>query len=69
MKYSASVKDKETGKGLFIENKEYANKADFIFDLRRNGFAVDPIKVKKSDVFDYIVNNTDCSPRDWRMYK
>ena len=55
MLYSAVVKDKyDNNKVKFIKNQEYSRKSDFIRDLRSNGYAVNPLKVKKSEVFDYI---------------
>lgn len=62
-KYSAVVKD--GNRIVFIKNQEYKNKADFIRDLRRNGYRVNEKKVKPSEVFDYILNCTDCNPWDW----
>lgn len=63
--YSASVKD---GKRIVhIKYQEYERKADFIRDLRRNGYKVDPNKVKLSRVFDYIIEHTNCEPWDWKM--
>ena len=64
--YSAIVKDKETKKKVFIENKEYSRKQDFIKDLKNNGYAVNPLKVKESEVFSYILNNTNCDNIDWK---
>lgn len=64
-KYSAVVRD---GKRLvFITNQEYPTKADFIEDLRHNGYKVNPKKVKPADVFDYIMNHTNCDPWDWEL--
>lgn len=62
-KYSAIVKDE--GRTVFIKNQEYENKAAFIYDLRKNGYKVNPRKVKPSDVFEYILNHTNCAPWDW----
>lgn len=62
-KYSAIVKDEN--RTVFIENQEYENKAAFIYDLRKNGYKVNPRKVKPSDVFEYILNHTNCNPWDW----
>ena len=61
--YSAIVKDGI--RTVFIENQEYQTKADFIRDLRHNGYQVNPKKVKPSDVFDYIMNHTNCNSWDW----
>lgn len=63
--YSAIVKD--NGKTVYIENQEYQTKADFVYDLRRNGYSVNPRMVKPSNVFDYIINRTNCDPWDWEL--
>lgn len=64
-KYSAIVKD--GNRTVFITNQEYRTKNDFIHDLRRNGYRVDPMKVKVSRVFDYIINHTNLNPWDWKL--
>ena len=61
--YSAVVKDGK--RVVFIRNQEYRTKSDFIHDLRYNGYKVNVRKVKQSDVFDYIINHTNCAPWDW----
>lgn len=66
--YKAIVTDKMDGRRVVIES-EYNTKAEFIYELRANGYAVNPIKVKTKDVFDYIMNNTDCNPWDWKEIK
>ncbi len=67
-KYSAIVKDKyDDNKIVIIKYQEYRTKAEFIKDLRFNGYAVNPLKVKESDLFDYIINKTDCYKWDWQM--
>lgn len=63
--YSAIVKDGT--RTVFITNQEYQKKADFIHDLRHNGYKVNPMKVKTSRTFDYIVNHTNCNPWDWKL--
>lgn len=65
--YSAVVKD--GSRIVFIRGQEYPTKAAFIHDLRANGYKVNPRKVKESDLFDYIINHTDCSPWDWDLRK
>ena len=63
--YSALVKD---GKRLVeIKNRDYNSKAEFIHDLRGNGYKVNPKKVKESHVYDYIVSNTNMYPWDWDL--
>lgn len=65
--YSAVVKDDNWT--VFIRNQEYKNKAEFIRDLRANGYRVNPKKVKESALFDYILNHTNCCPWDWDLAK
>lgn len=67
-KYKAIVTDKMTGKATVIES-EQNSKAEFIHDLRRNGYSVNADKVKREDVFDYIMEYTDCYPWDWKIRK
>ena len=64
-KFKAMVIDKDTKKHTIIES-EYPNKSAFIKDLRNNGYKVNPDKVKKSEIFDYITNNTNCNIWDWK---
>lgn len=63
--YSAIVKD--GARVVIIKNQEYRTKAEFIHDLRHNGYAVNPRKVKPADVFDYILNHTNAAPWDWDL--
>lgn len=62
-KYSAMVKD--GSRLVIIRDQEYNTKVDFINDLRHNGYKVNPRKVKPSNVFEYIINHTNCNPWDW----
>lgn len=63
--FSAIVKDNQTKKTTIITS-EYTNKQDFIRDLKNNGYAVNPNKVKESDLFNWILDNTNCSPEEWK---
>lgn len=63
--YSAFVKD--GNRSVIIRNQDYRTKAEFIHDLRCNGYKVNPKKVKPSDVFDYIMEHTNCNPWDWDL--
>ena len=65
--YSAMVKDGK--RVVIIRNQDYPNKAEFIHDLRANGYKVNPKKVKPSDVFSYICDHTDMNPWDWDLKK
>ena len=64
--FSAVVKDKQTKETILITNKEYETKSQFIKDLKNNGYAVNPYKVKESEVFDYIINYTNCELVEWK---
>lgn len=68
-KFSAVAVDKISKERIFIENKEYSRKTDFIYDLRKNGYRVNPDKVKESHVFDHIIKNTNCEPWNWKNNK
>ena len=63
--YKAIATNKETRKQETIES-EYRTKKEFIRDLRANGYKVNPDKVKRAEVFDYIVGHTNCNPWDWK---
>ena len=63
--YSAFVKD--GNRLIAIKNQEYNTKADFIHDLRLNGYKVNPKKVKESTLFEYIINHTNCYSWDWDL--
>lgn len=63
--YKAIVTDKTDRRRVIIES-ECNTKAEFIHDLRANGYAVNPVKVKKKEVFEYIMNHTNCYPWDWK---
>lgn len=66
-KYSAMVKDGQ--RVVIIRDQDYPNKAEFIHDLRANGYKVNPKKVKPADVFNYICEHTDMNPWDWDLKK
>lgn len=64
--YSALVYRRD-GQLVFIRDIEVQSKAAFIHDLRHNGYRVNPRRVKPSEVFDYILDHTDCNPWDWDL--
>ena len=66
--YKALVTDKENGKRVTIA-RDYPTKAEFIFDLRRNGYAVDPSHVKTGKEFDRIMDTTNAEPWQWKPRK
>lgn len=66
--YKAIVTDKMNGIRVIIES-ESNTKAEFIHDLRVNGYAVNPVKVKTKEVFEYIMNHTNCDHWDWEEIK
>lgn len=64
--YKGLVKDKET-KQYTVVSGEYTSKKAFIEDARRNGFSVNPSRVKKAGVYDAIIKYTDGSELAWRL--
>lgn len=69
-RYSAMVRDSHNRKRVvIILDQPYNTKAEFISELRANGYKVNPKKVKQSDVFDYICNQTNMTPWDWDIKK
>lgn len=68
-KYSAFVQDKVTKEWIFIKNIECNSKAQFIDDLRSNGYRVNPMKVLESKYFDFVMDYTNADPWDWKNAK
>lgn len=64
--FKAIVKD---AKRVVVIEGEYDRKNDFIKDLRRNGYKVNPRKVKEKEVFDFICDHTDMHDWDWSLKK
>jgi len=54
----------EDGEQKIIE-MEYRTKAEFIHDLRANGYKVNASRVKTSDEWNRIMNTTNCEKWDW----
>lgn len=65
MIYKALVRDKFNGGRTLTISSEYDSKAQFIHDLRGNGYIVSDKKVKSEDLFDFIVEHTDMDDRAW----
>lgn len=63
--YKAIVTDKMNGRKVVIES-ECNTKAEFVHDLRRNGYSVNSTKVKTKEVFEYIMEHTNCNSWDWK---
>lgn len=66
--YKARVTKKGSSRIIDIERK-CKNKGEFINQLRLEGYAVNPVKVKTKVVFDFIINHTKCSSADWKINK
>ncbi len=62
--FKAGVVDKDTGEFVVIESR-YASKAAFIRDLRSNGYRVTEYRVKPAEVYDWIIDHTNCNRWDW----
>ena len=56
---------KENGERKIMEMQSESKK-QLISDLRANGYQVNPAKVKKTEVFEYIMNHTNAEEWDWR---
>lgn len=66
--WTASVVDKQTGKRVWL-TQQYATKKEFMDDLKRNGYTYNPNRIKPTDVFYFIVKETNCYLEDWKKYK
>lgn len=66
--YKAIVKEKDTGIYVAVESS-YNTKTDFINDLRRNGYAVNPAKVKLRGELNRIMNTTNANKWDFESKK
>jgi len=64
MKFKAIVNSKQDGRQII--EMEYSTKKQFIEDLRSNGYTVNEMKVKTAEVFDYIIDHTNCNEWDWK---
>ena len=64
MKYKALVTDIVTKERIILED-DCKTKKQFLEFIRSNGYSVSDLKVKKADVWDWIVNETNCYPEDW----
>lgn len=67
-KYKTYAYDKKTKKYVFIES-EYPTKANFIKDIRANGYRVNPIRVAEANVYNYIMEHTNAEDIDFRTIK
>lgn len=63
MLYSAIAKNDD--QILVIRNQEFKDVGEFYHYLKMRGFFVNPKMIKPSKIFDYILENTNCSPWDW----
>jgi len=68
MLFKTCVKSRQTKKYEVIES-DYPNKSAFISDLKGNGYMVNPDKVVRSEVYNYIMNYTNCEEWDWINYQ
>ena len=64
MKFKAVVTNKETKERKIIE-ADCKSKKQFLEDLRNNGYSVSDRKVKKAEVWNWIINETNCQEEDW----
>jgi hypothetical protein len=45
----------------------YQNKAEFVADLRKRGFKVNPLMVKPSKLFCYIIGHPEYNHDMWKL--
>lgn len=62
--YKALVKFNGEAK---VITSEYNTKAEFVKELRANGYQVNDKKVKEAELFDWIIENTNCTDADWSI--
>lgn len=60
-----TVAKNEEGNSVIVE-MEYPTKADFIHDLRANGYKVNDKVVKTKAEWDRIVDTTNANKWDWQ---
>ena len=66
--YKGMAIDKETNEPIILE-MEYKTKKDFISDVRSNGYSINELRVKESNVYNYIMDNTNATDDDFRNIK
>ena len=64
--YKTLATDKQTGERVTIE-REYNTKQEFIADVRRNGYKVNAKRTKETNLYNWIIENTNCNERDWEI--
>ena len=52
-----------------IIEMEYTTKADFIKNLRSNGYRVNPVRVTEVEIYNYIMDNTNATDKDFKTIK
>lgn len=67
--YKAAVHDPSNRKKTIFIESEYPTKAEFIKELRSNGYLVDPSKVKTKIEFNRIIKETNADEWDWKPRK
>lgn len=69
MDYKGIIKDKETGEKIIRTFEGYRDKDEVVQTIRANGYAVDWDHVKPTELFDWIMDHTNCEPIDWKLTK
>lgn len=64
-RYSAAVSDGK--RTIYMKDEEFDSAQEFIDDLIVRGYEVDPEKVKESDLFEYILAESDCGRIYWYL--
>lgn len=67
-KYKTLAYDKKY-KVWDVITREYETKAEFVKELRANGYKVNPLRVAEEKVWDYIMDHTDATDIDFKTIK
>jgi len=65
--YKAMGTDKRTGKSTILAFSD-TNKKNFLRNCRGNGYRVNRKHCLTAESYDFVMENTNCTPRDWREY-
>lgn len=63
--YIGYVTDKFNGKKFFFKSRDFGcrSRKEFIADLHSNGYAIHRVEIE--EVFDYVLENTNCEKVDY----
>ena len=67
MIYITMAKDKKTKEKILIQS-DYPTKKNFIEDLRKNGYMINPKRVATKKGYIYIMEHTNATNEDFKKY-